>query len=194
MLAAWDLHHLSYLWGHRLSILLQCLGYLFPCLLLSFKKNLKNNHRDLFFEQDVQVILLTVFFSECQAEVIEKKTKIIKFKSQRDKGLWQLTSHVILIAKTIRWPWIQNFWYFIEKDEENHVSIIYVTFYISLEGFNKDKWVKIYERIWKLLILLTSHHLSHNVQGQEVIYSVWDYTGKLLVQSTKTRCRYLLAE
>lgn len=71
-------------------------------------------------------------------------------------------------ALTIWWPWIKSFWYYVEKDKEHHISIIYEALCASLVGLNKNQCVKIYEKIRKLSILLTSDYLSHEVQGQEV--------------------------
>lgn len=62
-----------------------------------------------------------------------------------------------------RWPGIKSFWYYVEKDKENHISIIYESLCASLVGLNKNWCVKIYEKLWKLSILSTSDYLSHEV-------------------------------
>ena len=83
---------------------------------------------------------------------------------------------------------IQSFWYYVNKDEEDHISVTCVVLCITVAGLIKHHCVKIDERIGNLSTLLTSDHLFQKVQGQQVIYSVQDYNSNLLVQSIKIRC------
>lgn len=148
----------------------------FPLSSASLQEELKTN-KPIQTRKSSLTVCVYLFFQTSSRGYRQKR---LRWWSLNYKGLWQLTAQGILTEKTDRWPWIQSSRTCEGKDEGHRISVIYVALCFSLVGFTKNQCIKIYERIWKLL-LFTSDHLSHKVQGQEIIYSVWDYKMKLLV-------------